>query len=347
MKKRLIYIILILSIMMFTFGRGSTSWFMSTAESGGNTFSVGTLEISIGVGDIGTIDLEELVPEKLVEQEITVTNKGTLPCKLYGIEFPRESLKSLSDLEDALKLQICFKNTKDREITALEIPVFNNYIDTILDDLIIFYPIILDDEIQMVFRAELDMVQIEEKHSEVEASSLQFELLASQVDTPLQQLSGRYLFIGDYPEPQTALNSMANADVLIIDEEQYECDNMILQGKENISIVGVWQQNKPEFRYMEAKNQGNNSINAGNLENYFLRVEDCKDVIIRDISLGYYKKNTAYSSEAKVNGPKPKKPLFINGCFNYVSIDLKGEFKKNQADDKGRENIILVDGEGL
>lgn len=331
-------------MIMFTFGRGSASWFMNTVVSQDNTFTTGTLEISVGEGEenTGAIDLEGLAPEKVLEQKIRIINNGTLPCKLYGIRFSAESLNDLRELNDALKFQIYFTNTKKEEITTLDIPIFHNYMGTILEDLIIFYPVILDDEIQMVFRAELDMMQVEEKHSEVEASTLQFELLASQTGTPLQQLSERYLFSKNYLDTQTAMNSIKDADVLMIEEGQYECSRLLIQNKKNISIVGVWGLNKPELKHMEEKN-----IKTGNKDQYFLKIEDCSGAIIRDISLGYYKENIINSNEAMESGIKPKKPLYVDKCFNYVNIDLKGEFKKQHVEDNGRDNIILINGKRL
>lgn len=344
MKRKFIYIILILSMIMFTFGRGSASWFMNTVVSEENTFSTGTLEIGIGDGEknIGTIDLEGLAPEKVLEQKIRIINNGTLPCKLYGIRFSAERINDLKELNDALKFQIYLSNTKKEEITALEIPVFCNYVGTILEDLIIFYPVTIDEEIQMVFRAELDMMQVEEKHSEVDAITLQFELLASQLSTPLQQLSERYLFLENYLDTQTAMSSIKDADILIIGEGPYECDRLLLKNKKNISIVGVWELNKPELKYMES-----NNIKTGNKDQYFLKVEDCSGAIIRDISLSYHKENMIDSNEVKDSGIKPKKPFYVDKCFNYVNIDLKGEFENQLVEDEGRENIILINGARL
>lgn len=344
MKRKFIYIILILSMIMFTFGRGSASWFMSTVVSQDNIFTTGTLEIGIGEGEenTGAIDLEGLAPEKVLEQKIRIINNGTLPCKLYGIRFSAESLNDLKELNDALKFQIYLSNTKKEEITALNVPIFHNYVGTVLEDLIIFYPVTLDDEIQMVFRAELDMIQVEEKHSGTEASILQFELLASQLGTPLQQLSERYLFSENYLDTQTAMSSVKDADILIIGEGQYECDRLLLQNKKNISIVGAWEFNKPELKYV-----GENNIKTGNEDQYFLKVEGCSGAIIRDISLGYYKKNMIDCNESEENMIKPKKPLYVDKCFNYVNIDLKGELKNQYVEDEGRENVILINEERL
>ncbi len=347
MKKRLIYIILILSIMMYTLGRGSISWFMSTASSEANAFTAGTLNMAIGEGENGSgqIDLGGLAPDRVLEQRTKIVNKGTLPCELYGIRFSRDSIAGLTDLSDALNFHIYFTHGKDKDITALDIPVFYNYVDTIKEDLIIFYPITVEseDEITMVFRAELDLMQIEERHRDAEDSLLEFEILASQLGTPLGELSERYVLLEGDKVVQEALNGLDDSDVLVVEEGEYQCDRLILDDKENISIVGIGEGDIPEFKHIEDSNNSKKS----NPDQYFLSIENCSGVIMRNIFLGYYKDNKALSGEASTNGAKLKKPLYIDGDYNQVNTYFCGEFegKVNQGHIEviGRNNIIFID----
>ncbi|MFA7572226.1 MAG: hypothetical protein WCY24_00755 [Lutispora sp.] len=344
MKRKFIYIILILSIMMYTFGSSSMSWFSSTAASGDNTFTVGTLDIGIGDGEKGSgeIDLGQLAPDTVIEQRIKIVNKGTLPCKLYGIRFSEGILAGLSDLSDALNFHIYFTYNEGEEIIASDIPVFYNYVNTIKDNLIIFYPIIIDKEITITFRAELDQLQIEEKHTATEESILEFEILASQLDTPLKELSERYKLLEDYTDIQGAINDLDDGDVLVVGEGQYECDRLLINSKENISIVGIGEKETPEFKHIEK-----NKSERGNLEQYFLRVDDCRGIIMRNIALGYYKKNKELSVEALGNGNKPNKPLYIDGDYNQVNVYFQGQFAGNanpgHIEILGRNNIIFID----
>ncbi|NLM43947.1 MAG: hypothetical protein GX201_08060 [Clostridiales bacterium] len=347
MKRRFIYIILILSIMMYTFGSNSVSWFISSAASGDNAFTVGTMDIGIGEGEDGSgqIDLGGLAPDRVIAQRIKIRNKGTLDCKLYGIRF--NSLGSLSDIGDSLNFHIYFTKDEGNEISTSDIPVFYNYVNTILDDHVIFYPIIVEagDEIIMVFRAELDQLQIGEEHSKAEDSILDFEILAAQIDTPLDELSERYKLLENYQSVQEALNNIWDADVLIVGANEYQCDRLTLNNKENVSIVGVGEENIPEFRYTEEKN--NNK--KGNPNQYFLSFNDCSGIIMRSIALGYYMDNKTYSIETNSQGPKPKKPLYIDGDFNQVNTYLNGEFEgkanPGHIEIVGRNNIIFIDGE--
>ena len=47
---------------------------------------------------------------------------------------------------------------------------------------------------------------------------------------------------------------------------------------------------------------------------------------MRNISLAYYKQNQ-YSLEITIQGPKPKKPLYIDGDFNQVNTYLNEGFE--------------------
>jgi len=352
MKRRFIYIILILSIIMYTFGSNSMSWFISSAVSGDNTFTVGTVDLGVGDDENGSgqIDLGDLAPDESIEQRIKIVNKGTLPCKLYGIRFLNNSLGSLSSIADALNFHIYFTQAEENEISSSDIPVFYNYVNTIKEDLIIFYPIIVEagDEITMVFKAELDMLQVWEEHSKAEETMLDFEILAAQTNTPLEELSERYKLIENYQSVQDALNTVENADVLIVGENEYQCDILTLSEKENVSIVGVGEKDIPEFQYIEDRNGNNkNNSNKDDQEKYFLTFEKCNGIIMRNISLAYYKQNQ-YSLEITIQGPKPKKPLYIDGDFNQVNTYLNEGFEgmdnPGHINNLGRYNIIFIDG---
>lgn len=340
--------------MMYTFGSNSMSWFISSAVSGDNTFTVGTIDLGVGddENNSGQIDLGELAPDGLIEQRIKIVNKGTLPCKLYGIRFLNNSLESLRSIADALNFHIYFTQAEENEINSSDIPVFYNYVNTIKEDLIIFYPIIVEagDEITMVFRAELDMLQVWEEHSKAEETMLDFEILAAQTNTPLEELSERYKLIENYQSVQDALNDMKNADVLIALGKKYQCNILTLSKKENVSIVGVGEKDIPEFQYIEDKNGNNknNSNNNNNQDKYFLTFENCDGVIMRNIALGYNKQNQ-YSSEITVQESKPKKPLQIIGNFNQLNTYLYGDFEgmdnHGHITVSGRCNIIFIDEE--
>lgn len=353
MKIRFIYIILILSIMMYTFGSNSVSWFISSAVSGDNSFTVGTMDIGIGEGEDGTgqIHLGELAPDRVIEQRVNIKNKGTLACKLYGIKFTDDSLESLSNISDALNFHIYFTKDGGDEISPSDIPVFYNYVNTIKEGLIVFYPIAVEagDEINMVFRAELDMLQVWEEHSKAEETMLDFEILAAQTNTPLEELSERYKLIENYQSVQDALNDMKNADVLIVGENEYQCDILTLSEKENVSIVGVGEKDMPEFQYIEDKNGNNkNNSNKDDQDKYFLTFEKCNGIIMRHIALAYYKQNQ-YSLEITIQGSKPKNPLYIDGDFNQVNTYLNEGFEgmdnPGHIKNLGRNNIIFIDGD--
>jgi predicted ribosomally synthesized peptide with SipW-like signal peptide len=85
MNKKILASIFVIGILALAMGWGTYSWFSDTETSTSNTFTAGTLDISLGESETTEISIGNMAPGDVTgDWVITITNGGTLNLAWFG-----------------------------------------------------------------------------------------------------------------------------------------------------------------------------------------------------------------------------------------------------------------------
>ncbi len=84
MTRKIITSLMVIAVAAMMVGMGTFAYFSDTETSSGNTFTAGTLDLTLTESGGAPISLTNMKPGDSASGSITVTNVGTLPGSLYA-----------------------------------------------------------------------------------------------------------------------------------------------------------------------------------------------------------------------------------------------------------------------